>query len=146
MNQFLALLLSFLLVLPGCAALASALPFINTALSDSALVLHGIETTFDAYQTGHPLTPADRIEYDRLLATAYQSLSLGARAVADLKEVDQGKYDTAFQDFKIAYAALTAFLKQKGITPLGSGLVGAGTAGGEDFPTPRVIGLRVQQS
>jgi hypothetical protein len=143
MNKFLALLFSLFLA-TGCAAIASALPVIDTALSDTSLVLKGIETTFDAYQQTHPVTPEDRAAYELLLANAYHDLTLGERAVADLKQVDQGQYDAAFKDFGAAFTALTAFLKQKGITPIGSGLVGVGTQGGDDFPVPRVIGLRIQ--
>jgi hypothetical protein len=143
MNKFLALLFA-LLILPACAALTSALPQINAAISDTTLVLNGIETAVDAYQTAHPLSPADRIEYDQLLAQAYQALSTGTRAVSDLKAVDQGQYDAAFRDFAGAYETLTAFLKLKGVSPLGAGLVGIGVAGGGSFPVPRVLGLRVQ--
>jgi len=142
MNKFLALLFS-LLALSGCAALASALPVINSALTDTTLVLKGIETTFDAYQLAHTVSPTDRAEYARLIATAYKALAVGERAVGDAKQVSQGQYELAFQDFKVAYSALTTFLKEHGVTPVGAGLVGAGTAGGDDFPTPRIIGLHV---
>lgn len=146
MNKFIALIFSFLILLgtPGCVALTSALPIIDSAISDSSIVLKGIETAFDAYQATHAVSPADRLEYDKLLASAYQDLALGNRAVTDLKQVDQGQYDAAFSDFKTAFETLVAFLKAKGITPVGSGLVGVGTQGGDDFPTPRVIGLKIR--
>ena len=146
MNKFLALLFSFLILLatPGCAAIASALPVIDSAISDTAIVLQGIETAFDAYQATHQVSPADRIEYDKLLASTYQALQLGNRAVADLKQIDQGQYDAAFSDFKTAFLTLTTFLKSKGVTPIGSGLVGAGAQGDTDFPMPRVIGLKIR--
>lgn len=143
MNKFLALIFS-LLALTGCAALTNALPVIDSALSDASLVLKGIETTFDAYQTAHPVAPETRAEYDKLLASAYQDLRVGERAVADLKDVDQGQYDAAFKDFAADFATLTAYLKSKGITPVGSGLVGASASGGDDFPVPRIIGLKIK--
>lgn len=143
MNTLYALLASLLMVIPGCAAIASMLPVIDSAITDTSIVLRGIETVFDAYQTVHPIAPPDRVEYDRLLARAYQTLTLAERAVTDAKQIDQGSYDQAFGDFKAAFLDLTTFLKQKGITPLGSGLVGA-AEGGDDFPIPRVIGLRIQ--
>jgi len=144
MNKFFALLFS-LLTLCGCSALSSALPVINSALTDTDIVLKGIDATFDAYQLGHDVSPTDRAEYARLLATAYRALSVGERAISDIKHVSQGQYDQAFTDFQTAYAALTGFLKSKGVTPAGAGLVGVGAAGGDDFPTPRVIGLRVAE-
>ncbi len=144
MNKFLVLLFSLLLV--SCAAIASALPLINSALTDTGIVLSTIETTFDAYQATHPVSPADRATYDLLLSNALRDLQLGERAVADIGQVNQGQYDQAFSDFRGSFVALTAFLKDKGITPIGSGLVGAGTKGGDTFPTPRVIGLRLQAS
>lgn len=142
MRKFSALLIA--LCLCGCAAFAAALPYIDSAVSDTALVLKGIETTFDAYQTAHAVAPEDRAEYDRLLAAAYQTLTLGERAVADLHDIDQGQYDAAFKGFTVAFKDLTAFMASKGITPVGAGLVGAGTQGGDAFPVPRVIGLRVR--
>ena len=145
MNKFLALLFA-LLVLPCCAAIASALPVINSALTDTTIVLRGIETAFDAYQATHPVTPVDRAKYDMLLASAYHDLQLGERAVADLGQVNQGQYDQAFGDFKQSFTALTDFLKEKGITPASSGLVGVGETGSDTFPTPRIIGLRVHSS
>lgn len=145
MNKLYALIFGLLTCfsLLGCAALASALPVIESALTDTQLVLKGIETTFDAYQAVHPVAPEVRAHYAQLLASAYQDLTLGERAVADGKAVSQGDYDQAMKDFEASFKALTAYLKSQGITPIGSGLVGVGTAGGDDFPTPRAIGLRV---
>jgi hypothetical protein len=143
MNKFYVLLFALLTVMSGCAAVASLLPVIDSAITDTSIVLRGIETVFDAYQTAHPIAPTDRVAYDRLLARAYQTLTLAERAVTDAKQIDQGSYDQAFSDFKSAFLDLTTFLKQKGITPGSSGLVGAGP-GSEDFPVPRVIGLRIQ--
>lgn len=146
MPRFFALIFLFLaltLNLTGCAALASALPVIDTALSDTVLVLKGIEASYDAYQTQHPVSPQDRAEYDVLLANAYKDLRLGERFVADAKQVDQKQYDQAFGDFEVAFKALADYLKAKGITPVGTGLVGEG-AQGDTFPTPRIIGLKIQ--
>ena len=142
MNKFLHLIFVLFFTV-GCAALGPALSKIDTALTDTDQVLKIVETAFDAYQTLHPVSPQDRAEYDRLLATAYQDLNTGERAVADAKQLNQGQYDQAFADFKTAYANLAAYLKAHGVTPVGAGLVGAGTPGGADFPTPRVIGLRL---
>lgn len=141
MNKLYALLFACLC---SCAAIASALPLINSALTDSTLVLRGIETTFEAYQATHAVAPADRAEYELLLANAYKDLQLGERAITDASQLNQGQYDQAFGDFKQAFLALTDFLKQKGITPASSGLVGVGESGSDSFPTPRVIGLRIQ--
>ncbi len=141
---FFALLIA--LSLGACAAIASALPVINSALTDTTIVLKGIETAFDAYQVVHPVAPIDRARYAMLLASAYHDLQFGERAVADLGQVNQGQYDQAFGDFEQSFLALTDFLKEKGITPASSGLVGVGEAGSDTFPTPRVIGLRVHSS
>jgi hypothetical protein len=130
--------------LVACSALASALPFVDSALSETSQVLAFIDTAFDAYQSSHPVTPAERLEYDRLRGACYQALNTGTRAVADLHQIDQGQYDAAFKDFKTAYDALHVYLKAHGISPVGSGLVGAGTKGADDFPEPRVIGLKIQ--
>jgi len=142
MKRFLVLLLA-LASLTGCTALANALPAIQSALTDTSLVLSGIDEVFSAYQATHPVTPEVRAEYSRLLTTANVYLVNGERAVSDLKQIDQGQYDAAFADFKTAFLALTDFLKAQGVTPAGVGLVGAGAAG-DAFPVPRVIGLRVQ--
>jgi|HubBroStandDraft_2_1064218.scaffolds.fasta_scaffold253998_2 hypothetical protein len=132
------------LLLTGCAGLASALPTIQSALTDSSLVLSDIESVFEGYQATHPITPEVRAEYARLVATANQALLYGGRAVSDLGQVDQGKYDAAFADFRAAYAALTDFLTKQGVTPAGAGLVGSGAPSAPAFPVPRVIGLRIQ--
>jgi hypothetical protein len=144
MKTLLGALCLFVLTLTGCSALSSAIPVIQSAVTDSSLVLNGIESVFDAYQVTHPVSPTDRAEYDQLLAAANQALLLGGRTVSDLKQVDQGQYDAAFADFAAAYQTLTAFLKTRGISPIGAGLVGVGTAGADAFPVPRVIGLRIQ--
>jgi hypothetical protein len=146
MPRLFALIFSFFVIcssLTGCAALASALPVIDTALSDATLVLKGIESSYDAYQTQHPVSPQDRAEYDLLIANAYKDLRLGERAVADAKQIDQKQYDQAFGDFEVAFKALADYLKAKGITPIGTGLVGEGQQG-DTFPTPRIIGLKIQ--
>lgn len=140
-----ATLLLLVSLLTGCAAFATAIPVIESALTDSALVLKGIETTYDAYQLAHPVSPADRAEYQQLLAQAYDTLRTGERVVTDAKEVDQGQYDAAFRDFAGAYSTLTAFLKDRGITPASAGLVGLSPDGGAPFPVPRVIGLRISR-
>ncbi len=142
MHKLIGLFLSIAL-LTSCAALASALPVINSAVTDTQLVLKGIETTFEAYQLSHPVQPTDRAEYEQLLAQAYHALALGERTLADLKQIDQGQYDAAIKDFSAAYSTLVAFLKTQGVTPASAGLVGVGTGTPDAFPVPRVIGLRV---
>ncbi len=128
----------------------SALPTITTAITDTGLVLQGIQTSVDAFQTVHPLPPADLAEYERLLSVAYQSLTIAERTVTDLKQVNQAEYDQAFADFKVDFEALAAFLKDKGITPNAPPPAGAFASRAlpasppAPFPTPRVIGLRVQ--
>ncbi len=149
MNKFLALLFSLfaLTCTTSCAPLMSALPTISTAITDTGLVLQGIQTSVDVFQTIHPLPPAELAQYEQLLSTAYQSLTIAERAVSDLKQIDQAQYDQAFADFKVAFEALAAFLKAKGITPAAppAGAFAARTAAPPAaFPTPRVIGLRVQ--
>ena len=135
-------LATVLFLLTGCASLASVLPVLDSAVTDSTLVLKTIETAFDAYQLAAPVPTAVRNDYDLLLANAYRDLQKGAQIVSDLHDVNQGQYDAAFADFKNDYAALKSFLKAHGVSPIGSG-IGASQAPG-DFPTPRVIGLRVR--
>lgn len=130
----------------ACAALGTALSVLDHAASDSEQVLKIIETTYNVYQTQHPSSAADNAEFQKLLANAYAYLNTGTRALADAHDVDQGKYDAAYADFKTAFADLTTYLKAHGITPAsvgGPAIVGASQNGGQDFPTPEVIGLRV---
>lgn len=142
MKKFLTLVLSLALVVCSCHALGPVLSVLDRVVNDSGQALKIIETTYNVYQAQHPVTPEERAVFDRLLAQAYQTLRTGSRALADAHDVDQGKYDAAFEDFKIAYAALHGYLKEHGISPVGAGLVGAGR-GGEDFTPPEVIGYRV---
>lgn len=142
MNKFLSLLFFLLCSLPSCHALGPILSAMDGAIHDSGQALSIIESTYEIYQIQHPLSPEDRVVFERLLATARAELRLGTRALQDVKDVDQGKLDAAFADFRTAYSALHDYLKKQGISPIGAGLVGAGTAGGDDFPPPAVIGLR----
>lgn len=138
----LSVLLLVLSLLTGCASLASVLPVLDSAVTDSTLVLKTVETAFEAFQLSTPVPTDVRAEYNLLLANAYQDLQKGAQIVADLHDIDQGKYDAAFADFKKDYALLTAFLKAHGVSPIGKGIGAAQTPG--EFPVPRVIGLRVR--
>ncbi len=142
MKKFLAFGLVLLLMVASCHALGPVLSALDRVVNDSGQALKIIETTYNVYQADHPLPPAERATFDRLLANAYQQLRTGTRALQDAHDVDQGKYDAAFEDFKIAYAALHDFLKQHGVSPIGDGLVGAGV--GADFTPPAAIGYRVR--
>jgi hypothetical protein len=146
MNKFYALL--FILfgafVLPNCAALPSILNTVDHAVTDSDVALQIIETAFNVYQADHPVSPADRATFEKLMATAYGTLKTGAQLEHDAKDVSQGNFDQAFADFKVAFAAIKDFMKQKGISPIGEGLVGASQADTDGFPVPLVIGLRLQ--
>lgn len=143
--QFLSLLACGLCLM-GCAALGPVLSVIDHAVSDSEQVLKVIETTYNVYQTQHPVSPEEHAEFEKLLANAYAYLNTGTRALADAHDVDQGKYDAAYADFKTAYAALSDYLKAHHVSPIGTGIIGASQNGGADFPTPEVIGLRVKSS
>ena len=126
------------------AALATALSTASTIIQDASQALSIIDVAFDAYQSQHPVSAEDRVKFQALLATAYQDLNIGTRAVSDGKEVSQGQFDDAFKDFKVAYAALHDFLKAHGVTPVGAGLVGVGVAGGTDFQEPKIFSAKVQ--
>ena len=141
MHKRLALLLALLLV--GCAGFASALTFINTALSDAQEALALIDTAYNAYQETHTVSPADRAEFDKLYSNAMQDLNTGTRLVADAKQIDQGQFDAAFKDFKTDYVALTDYLKAHGITPIGSALPGASPSEAPAFPVPRILTLKI---
>lgn len=143
MNKFLSLLFFLLLSLTSCHALGPILSAVDGAVHDSGQALAIIETTYNVYQASHPVSPEEHLVFERLLASAEATLRAGTRAVQDLQDVNQGKFDAAFADFRVAYAALHDYLKQHGVSPIGAGLVGAGTPGGDDFPPPAVIGLRV---
>lgn len=136
------------LCLGGCAALGQALSVLDHAANDSEQVLKIIETTYNVYQTQHPVSAADNAEFERLLASAYATLNAGSRALGVAHDVDQSKYDAAYADFKRAYADLTAYLKAHQVSPVAAGVPGAIAASqsGEDFPTPQIIGLRVAAS
>lgn len=129
----------------GCAALPGILHTIDSAITDSDQALKIVETTFNLYEGDHPVSPAVKATFEKLLAEAYAKLKLGAQAVHDGQDMSQGKYDTAFADFKTAFLSLTSYLKSEGITPIGAGLIGVGPNGGQDFPEPAVIGLRIKQ-
>ena len=146
MNKFYALLarIFFVLGLAGCAALPAILNTIDHAVTDSDQALALIETTFNVYQTEHPVTPADRAAFEKLMATAYNTLKTGAKVVHDAQSADQGNYDAAFADFKVAFAAIKDYMKAHQISPIGEGMIGASQADADGFPTPAVIGLKLK--
>lgn len=144
MKKLIALLASLALTLAACAALPSLLNAIDHAVTDSNQALEIIETTFNVYQTEHAVTPAERADFEKLLATAYATLKAGSAAEHDAKDVSQGNYDQAFADFKVAFAAIKDYMKAHQISPIGEGMIGARQADGDGFPTPAVIGLRIQ--
>ncbi len=129
---------------PACAGLAPVLAAVTTAIQDSEQALSLIDLAFNAYQAQHPVSAEDRLKYQALLANAYQALNVGTRAVSDAGKIKQGDLDLAFRDFKTAYQALHGFLIARGITPVGSGLVGVGVAGGADFQEPKIFSARVE--
>lgn len=146
MNKFYALL--FLIFgshsLCGCAALPSILNTIDHAVTDSDEALQIIETAFNVYQIDHPVSPADRATFEKLMANAYGTLKAGAIAEHDVSSVSQGNFDQAFADFKVAFAAIKDFMKARQISPIGQGLVGVSQADVDGFPVPLVIGLKIQ--
>jgi hypothetical protein len=146
MNKFYSLLFLIFgaLGLAGCAALPSILTTIDHAVTDADQALQLIETTFDVFQTEHPVSPADRATFEKLLATAYGTLKAGAALEHDAKSVSQGNYDQAFADFKVAFQAIKDYMKAHQISPIGEGMIGASQADVDGFPVPAVIGLRVQ--
>lgn len=128
----------------GCSALPGILTAIDYAITDSDQALKIVETTFNLFNGDHPVSPEVKATFEKLLATAYSTLKTGAKIVHDGQAVDQGQYDAAFADFKVAFLALTDYLKSEGITPVGAGLVGVGPNGGKDFPEPAIIGLKLK--
>jgi hypothetical protein len=146
MKKLLPLFLCLMLTLSvtACAGLGAVLRAVDTAVNDSGQALDIIQTTFNVYQSTHEVSPEQRAYFQKLIANAYLTLRTGSQAVAPLKDIDQKEYDAAFKDFKAAYVALRDYLVAEGITPAGVGLVGASQAGGDPFPAPAVIGLRVQ--
>lgn len=142
--SFFLISLAALVAVPGCAGLAPVLAAVTTAIQDSEQALSLIDLAFNAYQTQHPVNAEDRVKYQALLAAAYQTLNTGTRAVSDAGKINQGDLDLAFRDFKSAYKALHDFLIARGITPVGSGLVGVGIAGGADFQEPKIFSARVE--
>ena len=131
------------LSVPACAGLASALSVVSTAIADTNSALDLIDSTVAAYQLAHPFSTEDRSTYQTLLAHAYEALHRGSAVVAGANALNQGDVDQAFADFKQQYQDLTAWLKQKGITPKSVGMVGAGKDG-EGFPEPLVIGVKIR--
>lgn len=146
MKKIYVLLASLFLAvgLACCAAFPSILNAIDHAVTDSDQALQLIETTFNVYQTEHAVSPADRAAFEKLLASAYGTLKTGAQIEHDAKDVSQGNFDQAFADFKVAFAALKDYMLAHQISPIGEGLIGAGQADADGFPTPRVIGLKIQ--
>lgn len=145
--QFLVIITTFAVTLcavPACAALAPVLAAVTTAIQDSEQALSIIDLAFNAYQTQHPVSADDRVKYQALIAAAYQTLNTGTRAVNDAGKINQGDLDLAFKDFKSAYKALHGFLIDRGITPVGAGMVGVGVAGGADFQEPKIFSARVE--
>lgn len=144
MKKLILLLVAGLLTLAGCAALPSILNAIDHAVTDSNQALQIIETTFNVYQTEHTVTPAERADFEKLMANAYATLKAGSAAEHDAKDVSQGSYDQAFSDFKVAFSAIKDYMKAHQVSPIGEGLIGTSQADGDGFPTPAVIGLRIQ--
>lgn len=146
MKKFLALLsLSLLVMVGGCAALGPALSVLDHVANDSESVLKIIETTYNVYETQHPVSPEDNLAFQKILASAYADLNAGTRALSTAHEVDQGQYDAAYADFKKDFADLEAFLKAHHISPIGTGIIGDSQNGGQDFPAPAVIGFRISK-
>lgn len=129
----------------SCHALGPALSALDALTNDSQQVLKIVETTFNVYESQHPVEPADRKTFQDLLANAYFALNTASRTLRGADKLNQGEYDAAVADFKKSYEDLTRFLKNKQVSPGSSGLVGASaTANGGEFPVPALIGYRVE--
>lgn len=146
MNKFYALLAKLFLCLSiaACAALPAILNTIDHAVTDSDQALQLIETTFNVYQTEHAVSPADRAAFEKLMANAYATLKTGATVIHDAQSADQGNYDAAFADFKVAFLAIKDYMKAHQVSPIGEGMIGASQADADGFPTPAVIGLKIK--
>lgn len=143
MKKLLALLMvsAMLLTSAGCSQFGAVLHAVDSAVNDSNQALQFVQTTFNLYASTHKVTPEQEQSFGRLMANALSTLRTGTKAVQVGKDLDQKQYDSAFADFKIAYAALKDYLKAEGITPSSVGLAGGAN---DSFPDPAVIGLRIQ--
>lgn len=102
-------LLGALLVLPGCAAVASVLPDVIAAVTDGVLILDQIEDFVRRYFAANP-NPEKEKALAKALAKARGALIAAQRASKGAEKLDQQKVDEAFADFRVAYQELRALV------------------------------------
>jgi len=131
----------------GCVR--GAIPVLSNVaavLDDAANILRAIDLTVRSFFFQGD--PDARTKYEKLMAGAYAGLGVATKAIAGLEDLDQAKYDEAFEEFKKAYAELAAYLKESGAlrsSKLRLGASGQSVAGDEiELPEPMALSYRVR--
>lgn len=135
-----ALLLAIILAIvpvAGCSLLHAAVP----VLTDIARIIIDAQSTLEVIDAGvqdwlviTKQSDEVRSRYEKIRARCHSALNVAAKGVAGATELDQGKYDAAFRDFRAAWVELEKFLKDTGA--LSGKRLGLG---GKDYPEPAAL-------
>lgn len=135
---FALLAFSAVVVTPGCATVAVALPVVLAAVQGAELAVNMIEAFVNAYYKAHPNSAAEK-KCDDGIARTRIALGIVVNLTTGVSAVDQGQLQSAFSDFEATYNELIALTKPIGVS------VGAGfrtSPGGESLTVPPASSFR----
>lgn len=103
-----------LLLVPGCSSVLKALPTVIQYVQDAQMILDTID------RQAKPLlerfaNEEIRMEYDRAMVTAQQTLQVALRSSKGTEELSKEQIDEAFANFREAYKNLLAVLRRAGV-------------------------------
>lgn len=123
----LALVVGILAALPSCAAIRSIEPALNdaqAAVGDAGAILQTIRSVVSIFFLAHP-APEVQTKVEQAMSHASLTLSVAVRSLRGAQSVSAQQMDSAWGDFRGAYAELITLLKNAGIVPK-DGKLGAG--------------------
>lgn len=100
----------------GCAAIASALPTVISAVVDGMSIIDQIQHFVDAYFANKP----DKEKYEQVahaIARCRSALNTANRIANGAEKLNQEKVDDAFTDFRVAYQELMVLVGPLGVVP-----------------------------
>jgi len=129
------------LPLVGCASLAAWLPVVMNTLAQLAQVLAAIDSAALAYFAANP-DASKQEQYARIMGAARSGLAAAHAAAKGGDAAMREDIDTAFGEFKKAYAALLALLGPLGVVaPSADGILSASAEGPLRVPAPDTLTL-----
>lgn len=123
----LAFAVGILVMLPSCAAIRSIEPALNdaqAAVGDASAILQTIRSVVSIFFLAHP-APDAQVKVEQAMSHASLTLSVAVRSLRGVQSISNQQMDSAWGDFRGAYAELITLLKNTGVVPK-DGKLGAG--------------------